>query len=96
MTAAIAAGLEQLIPADIHVGITGLTAPGGSETKEKPVGTMFIHMNKAGKTWIVEEALFHGLPEEIINQTTIHVAKLLTAHLQEGLAIDATTQKPRY
>ena len=30
--------------ADLHVACTGLLKPGGSETKEKPVGTFFIVM----------------------------------------------------
>jgi nicotinamide mononucleotide (NMN) deamidase PncC len=40
VTEAIARGLTTLIPADIHIGITGLPCPGGSETAEKPIGTM--------------------------------------------------------
>lgn len=96
VTAAIAKGLEKLIAADIHVGITGLTAPGGSETEQKPVGTMFIHINLAGKTLVTERVLFNGLPEEIILQTTNHTAKLLSDHLQGGQLKEHTTQKPNY
>jgi nicotinamide-nucleotide amidase len=43
VTEAAAKGLRALMPASIHVAITGLTCPGGSESEEKPVGTMFIH-----------------------------------------------------
>src|ERR1700709_583480 len=34
--------LRELIGSDIQVTVTGLTTPGGSETPEKPVGTMFV------------------------------------------------------
>lgn len=43
VTCLITSGLQKLVPADIHIGCTGLTAPGGSETEEKPVGTMFLY-----------------------------------------------------
>jgi nicotinamide-nucleotide amidase len=96
VTAAIAKGLEKLIRADLHVGITGLTAPGGSETAEKPVGTMFIHINMAGKTLVSERALFIGSPEEIIMQTTFHTATLLNSHLQGEQPAGTASQRPTY
>lgn len=77
VTMAIAAGLERLIPASLHVGITGLTSSGGSETPEKPVGTMFIHTLLHGKVLFSERTLFQGSPEEIVKQTTERTALLL-------------------
>lgn len=77
VTMAIAAGLERLIPASLHVGITGLTSSGGSETPEKPVGTMFIHALLHGKVLFSERILFQGSPEEIVKQTTERTALLL-------------------
>lgn len=44
---------------DIQVAVTGLTMPGGSETQEKPVGTMFIHALIKGKPVAVRE-VFKG------------------------------------
>ena len=41
VTDAMAKSLSKLMKADINVAITGLAAPGGSETKSKPVGTVF-------------------------------------------------------
>jgi nicotinamide-nucleotide amidase len=35
-------GLNKQIPADILVAVTGLASEGGSESPEKPVGTVFI------------------------------------------------------
>ncbi|WP_300601235.1 CinA family protein [Niabella sp.] len=75
VTEAITRGLVPLIPADIHVGITGLPAPGGSETPEKPVGTMFIYGMKAGVQLFSDRVVFAGSPEAIILQTIIYTAK---------------------
>ncbi|ETZ23057.1 CinA family protein [Pedobacter sp. V48] len=86
VTMAIALGLEKLIPADLHIGVTGLTAPGGSETAEKPVGTMFIHCRLFGKTLFSEKLRFEGSPEEIVRQTTEHTAYMLVAALKHSNA----------
>jgi PncC family amidohydrolase len=42
VTNLLAKKLTRLIDADIHAAITGLAAPGGSETGTKPVGTIFF------------------------------------------------------
>ncbi|SDL38189.1 CinA family protein [Pedobacter antarcticus] len=77
VTDAITRGLTGLIPADIHIGITGLPCPGGSETPEKPVGTMFISAILKGEHWFSERLLFHGSHEQIVEQTVMHVATKL-------------------
>lgn len=83
VTEAITKGLVRLIPADIHIGITGLTAPGGSESPEKPVGTMFIHGIVRGGTPIFSDRqVFRGTPEEIVLQTVHHTAILLVSYLK--------------
>src|SRR4051794_28794817 len=41
VTEALAKNLGKLIDADIYAALTGLASPGGSETKDKPVGTIF-------------------------------------------------------
>jgi len=81
VTNAIAQGLTKLIPADIHIGITGLPAPGGSESPEKPVGTMFISALLHGEPWFNERILFHGSHEQIVDQTVVYVASKLTHSL---------------
>lgn len=43
VTRELAARLKKFMKADIHIAVTGLTTEGGSETPEKPVGTMFVH-----------------------------------------------------
>lgn len=81
VTKAIAHGLTEFIPATIHVGITGLTAPGGSETPEKPVGTIFIHCLLRNRDLFSKRIVFQGTPEHIVTQTVTEVAKLLKSHL---------------
>lgn len=83
VTEAIAQGLSRIIPADIHIGITGLTTPGGSETPEKPVGTMFVQGIVKGTTPVfADRRTFSGTPEEIILQTVHLVVGLLSGYLK--------------
>lgn len=82
VTQAITKGLESVIKADIHIGVTGLTTSGGSESDEKPVGTMFIHCRYLSTTLFSERTVFKGNPEDIILQTIKHTASLLCLHLK--------------
>lgn len=81
VTCSITSGLQELIPADIHIGCTGLIAPGGSETAEKPVGTMFLYAIKADELLFNERTLFQGSPKEIVSQTVEFLAKRLHQYL---------------
>jgi len=60
----------------IAVAITGLTTSGGSETEEKPVGTMFIHIITPNDK-ISHREVFKGSPEEIILQAIDKTAMLI-------------------
>jgi nicotinamide-nucleotide amidase len=80
VTREMAYRLPALIPADIHVAVTGLTTPGGSETPEKPVGTMFVFALIREKPASFRK-VFTGSCEEIIHQTIAATAELLTAEL---------------
>jgi len=81
VTCLITSGLQKLIPADIHIGCTGLTAPGGSETAEKPVGTMFLYAIKDHELLFSERTVFQGNPEEIVRQTVEFLAQHLHGYL---------------
>jgi len=80
VTREMAYRLKDLIAADIYVTVTGLTTPGGSETAEKPVGTMFVVALIKN-----EEAsfrrIFKGSCEEVIQQTIRATAELLVTAL---------------
>lgn len=57
----MAENLLQLIPADICVAITGLNTDGGSESSQKPVGTVFFSLLYNGKL-LRKRKLFKGSP----------------------------------
>jgi len=64
VTDLLAKRLNSLITSDISAAITGLAAPGGSETSVKPVGTVFftfIYKN----TKYHQRKVFRGKPLEI-------------------------------
>ena len=82
VTKAIAVGLNKAIPSDIQIGITGLTCPGGSETAEKPAGTMFICGTRNGDTIFSERLNFDGEREEIVERTVERCGELLKDYLQ--------------
>lgn len=80
VTREMAHRLPNLIPSDIQVTITGLTASGGSETPTKPVGTMFVFALVKGKEASFRK-VFNGSREEIIRQTIEATADLLISEL---------------
>ncbi|SMC89427.1 CinA family protein [Pedobacter africanus] len=81
VTRSITKGLQKLIPANIHIGCTGLTAPGGSETAGKPVGTMFLHGIQGKQQILDERMVFKGNPEDVVSQTIICLARHLYQYL---------------
>lgn len=62
-------GLQKLIPADIHIGVTGLAQPGGSENRHKPVGSVFIAV-------LYKEILYLKSYRFQGNSTAINIATL--------------------
>jgi nicotinamide-nucleotide amidase len=82
VTRAISLGIARVIPADIHIGITGLTCPGGSETEEKPVGTMFIYAVRDSEQIFSQRLNFTGSRWEIVSNTVNRCAELLEDYLR--------------
>jgi nicotinamide-nucleotide amidase len=80
VTKEMAERMRKFMQADVHVAVTGLTTSGGSETPQKPVGTMFIHLIMKDKSVGIRE-VFDGTPEAIIMQTVDKVAELLIMHI---------------
>jgi nicotinamide-nucleotide amidase len=80
VTKAAAYGLKKRIPADIHIAITGLTCPGGSENEEKPVGTIFIHCI-SDLVEFSDRSVYTGSKAEIILQCIDHTCDLLVENL---------------
>lgn len=77
VTQLLAERLSKYFKSDIAVAITGLTAPGGSETEEKPVGTMFIHIKLPENKYCSHREVFEGNPKEIITQTIERTGELI-------------------
>lgn len=91
VTRELAHRLHRVIPtADIFVGITGLTTPGGSENPEKPVGTMFIHFLINGQDYHLREE-FKGNAEQVVSATVERTALFLIEKL-ENMRIKASAQ----
>jgi nicotinamide-nucleotide amidase len=63
----LAKHLTKKMRADISAAITGLAAPGGSESKQKPIGSVFISVFVNGKIFR-EKKKFNGSPREIKNK----------------------------
>lgn len=82
VTQELAMGLKKLIPADVIVAVTGLASEGGSETPEKPVGTMFIHGFIKGQPFNRRYEL-KGEPPKIILQAVEKAAELVLEKLDE-------------
>lgn len=80
---AMAQGLAKLIPADCLVATTGLNTPGGSETPEKPVGTIFIHIIIKQKEFAIEK-YFKGdvatINEHTLQETCTLLIDAVTKH----------------
>jgi nicotinamide-nucleotide amidase len=64
VTDAMAKSLKNLIAADIYAAVTGLASDGGSESKKKPVGTIFFSVIKENRTFKMKKR-FYGSPLEI-------------------------------
>lgn len=76
VTDALAKNLPQLIDADICIAITGLAADGGSESPEKPVGTIFFSMFYEGKLFR-RHKVFTGSPLQIKKNACKEAYKLI-------------------
>lgn len=51
VTEVLARNLSKVINADVHAAITGLASDAGSETKSKPVGTVFFSIYYKGRVY---------------------------------------------
>jgi len=81
VTRLLAERLTKYFKCDIAIAITGLTSSGGSETEEKPVGTMFIHIRLPENRYCAHREVFEGNPEEIISQTIEKTGQLLCEYI---------------
>ncbi|MFL5763802.1 MAG: CinA family protein [Bacteroidia bacterium] len=76
VTDALAKKLKMLIRANIYAAITGLAAEGGSETPDKPVGTVFFCVIFRRKM-LRKRVLFRGTPKEVREKACFELYKLV-------------------
>jgi nicotinamide-nucleotide amidase len=76
VTKLMAQNFHRYVMSDVCVALTGLTTPGGSETRTKPVGTIFIHIIFPDKE-IAQRFEFKGKPDQIIDQAIEEVCSLI-------------------
>ena len=69
-------GLKKQLDADISIATTGLAGEGGSETAEKPVGSMFVSFLYDGKAEEFRE-VFEGDTESIRKQLVEYIFEKL-------------------
>lgn len=76
VTQYLAQQTAQFFNSKITLALTGLTTSGGSETKEKPVGTIFLYIITPLGT-ISHKEVFSGNPEEIVLRAADRAAALI-------------------
>jgi len=82
VTLALARGLHHIINADLYIAVTGLTAPGGSEGPDKPVGTIFVAVVDGNQQVLCNsKTVLDGSAAEIVLQTVGYTARLLNLYL---------------
>jgi nicotinamide-nucleotide amidase len=80
-------GLKKVLDADLCVAVTGLATEGGSETKEKPVGTTFVSILFRDNIYEFRER-FYGSREQVIFQACYMIFSkcldMITKNQQHG------------
>lgn len=76
VTQKLAEQTSKIFNSKITVAVTGLTTAGGSETAEKPVGTIFLCIITPNKL-INHRKVFKGSAEKIVLQAIDEAAKLI-------------------
>ncbi|MCD6065623.1 MAG: hypothetical protein K0S33_449 [Bacteroidetes bacterium] len=81
VTETLAQNLSKIVEADICAAVTGLASTGGSETKNKPVGTVFLSVYTKRKIYN-ERKLFRGSPLEIRKKACTALYELILRKLE--------------
>jgi nicotinamide-nucleotide amidase len=82
VTDALAFNLRKIIPADVHAALTGLAAAGGSESRSKPVGTVFYSV-VLGKRSYKMRKIFKGSPLQIRKRASAYFFKFIYDRLKK-------------
>lgn len=81
VTEAMANNFCKFHEADVCVAVTGLASPGGSESEEKPVGTIFLHF-VFPHGHVAKRFEFDGTPDAIIDKAIEAVAETIIDEIE--------------
>lgn len=81
VTKHLALKVREMMKATVCVGLTGLLTPGGSETPEKPVGTIFFCIALGSETIEVRK-VYEGTPEKKINSAIVDITHTILDYLR--------------
>src|SRR5690606_20452939 len=76
VTERLAKELKKLIHADLYAAITGLASAGGSESRNKPAGTIFFTVIYKRKVFSSRKH-FSGAPLVVREKACMHLYKLI-------------------
>lgn len=76
VTREMAENLSEQVEASIYAAITGLASSDGSETRDKPVGTVFYAIHYQDKTHDFRK-VFRGSPLEIKTKAAVELYELI-------------------
>lgn len=76
VTDAMVKNLSKLLKADVFAALTGLASDGGSETKEKPIGTVFFSIIYKRKR-LRARKVFRGSPSEIREKACMELYRMI-------------------
>ncbi len=82
VTREMAGNLSKLVEADVYAAITGLASADGSETAEKPVGTVFFAIRYREQTHDFRK-VFRGSPLEIKTKAAVELYRLILKLIKE-------------
>mgnify|MGYP006187734979 CR=1 FL=1 len=83
VTRQMAKNSSKIIQADVHAAITGLASSDGSESKDKPVGTVFYAVRYKDKTHDFRQ-VFRGTPSEIKNKAALKLYDLILKLIKQA------------
>jgi nicotinamide-nucleotide amidase len=84
VTDAMAKKLQRLIHANIYAALTGLASEGGSETKQKPVGTIFFSVLYKHKLY-KQRKVFRGNALEIKKKACDELYRFIISSVSKQL-----------
>jgi nicotinamide-nucleotide amidase len=82
VTIKLAKNIRRHIKADVYAAVTGLASPGGSESKNKPVGTVFFCVIYKNKVYRLRK-LFKGTPLKIRKKSCRSLYEFIISVIQK-------------